>query len=63
MSTKQDEVNSEVADNLSDAIRATDEAYDIAVEAWGKDDERSQAINSAWSEIETVFRRFHKEQP
>jgi hypothetical protein len=55
------ELNSQIADELSDAIRALDAAYDIAVEAWGEDDERSQAINSAWAETETTFRRFHEE--
>lgn len=55
------ELNSQIADELSDAIRATDAAYDIAVEAWGKDDSRSQAINSAWAEVETTFQLFHKE--
>lgn len=58
--TKEDKLDSAIADELSDAIRATDAAYDIAVEAWGEDDARSQAINSAWAEVETVFRQFHK---
>lgn len=49
---------SEIADSLSDAIRATDEAYDIAVEAWGENDPRSMAINAAWAEVETAFRLF-----
>lgn len=50
---------SEIADYLSDAIRGTDDAYSLAVDAWGEDDERSQAINSAWAGVETVFRQFH----
>lgn len=60
-SARNPEVDSLIADELSDAIRALDAAYDIAVEAWGEDDERSRSINSAWSETETVFRQFHKE--
>ena len=55
------EVRAKIADELSDAVRATDEAYGTACAAWGKDDARSQAINSAWSEVETVFRQFDKE--
>lgn len=53
------ELKAQIADELSDAVRATDAAYDIAVEAWGEDDPRSQSINSAWAEVETVFREFH----
>lgn len=60
--TTNGQINSEIADNLSDAIRAIDTAYDTAVEAWGEDDERSQAINSAWAEVETVFRQFHQKE-
>lgn len=43
----ENKLNSEIADRLSDAIRATDEAYDIAKEAWGENDERTRAINAA----------------
>ena len=56
------ETNQEIADFLSDAIRGLDNAYDLAFEAWGEDDERTAAINSAWSETETVFRQFNKEK-
>lgn len=54
-------LNSEIADHLSDAVRALDEAYDLAKESWGENDERTQVINGAWSEVETAFRQFHKE--
>jgi hypothetical protein len=57
----ENELNSQIADELSDAIRATDAAYDIAVEAWGENDSRSEAINSAWAEVETAFKLFNKE--
>ena len=53
-----EQVYSDIADELSDAIRATDAAYDLAIEAWGKDDKRSEAINAAWAEVETAFRIF-----
>ena len=53
-------IHSEIADHLSDAIRATDEAYEIAKEAWGEDDSRTVAINAAWAEVESAFRLFHK---
>lgn len=52
------QLNSDIADNLSDALRATDEAYDIAKEAWGEGDSRTAAINAAWAEVETAFRLF-----
>jgi hypothetical protein len=51
-------INSQIADELSDAIRATDEAYGIAREGWGENDPRTKAINSAWAEVETAFRVF-----
>jgi hypothetical protein len=55
------EIESDIADFLSDAIRAIDEAYDLAKEQWGKNDPRTRTINSAWSEVETAFREFHKD--
>ena len=55
------ETESEIADLLSDAIRATDEAYETAKEAWGENDPRTCAINAAWSEVETAFREFNKQ--
>lgn len=52
------EIYSDIADHLSDAIRATDEAYDLAKHKWGEDDSRTVAINAAWAEVETAFRVF-----
>lgn len=61
--TMSNKLNLDIADHLSDAIRATDEAYDLAKEAWGENDSRATAINAAWAEVETVFRLFNGEKP
>lgn len=61
MSKLDDALNSKIADELSDAIKATDAAYDIALEARGANDSRTEAINSAWAAVETTFKMFHKE--
>ena len=57
----EQELQMDIVDHLSDAIRATDEAYDLAREAWGENDSRTTAINAAWAEVETALRLFKKD--
>lgn len=52
------ELNSQIADELSDAAGAMYNAYHVAKDAWGENDSRTKAINSAWSEVDTVLRQF-----
>lgn len=62
--TKADmEINSEIADSLSDALRATDEAYGIAMEKWGEKDKRTETLLLAWAEVETAFKQFRVTHP
>jgi hypothetical protein len=59
MADKTDsELNLEIADLLAEALCAMDKAYGTAKEAWGEKDSRTELINSAWAESETVFQKF-----
>jgi hypothetical protein len=57
----EQELQTDIVDHLPDAIRATDEAYDLAREAWGENDSRTTAINAAWAVVETALRLFKKD--
>lgn len=54
----QAELYSEIADFISDALRGADEAYQLAKQAWGERDKRTEALNCLWAECETQLREF-----
>lgn len=56
----QDEIRSDIADFITDALRGADEAYGLAVAAWGKNDPRAEEINCIWADCETQLRKYRK---
>jgi len=61
MTTKQ--IEADIADSLSDAVRGMDEACGIAKSEWGDNDPRTKELESVWTDVYGIFKRYHKHTP